>query len=111
MFAEILAPHFSVATAKSAPEADAWLQRKPLKVIVADHSMPGEKGLALLARVRVTFELMQRVLATVNLPPAILCLAHLVELLFALLFNPLYFLEFIEIVHTAAEMPDTLVSS
>src|SRR5688500_20354270 len=69
MFAEILAPHFTVATARSAPEADAWLQRRACNVIVAHHSMPGEKGLGRLARLRHSRPNRQRVLGTGKTPP------------------------------------------
>ena len=69
IFAAVLSPHFEISTAGNAREADLLLREKLFKVIVADHTMPGETGLSFLARASANYPQVQRVLVTGNMTP------------------------------------------
>lgn len=59
-----LEPHFDVETARSASEAEMMLATRSYDVVVCDHLMPEEEGLAFLARARKQFPQVQRILLT-----------------------------------------------
>ena len=55
-----LEPHFDVETAASANEAELMMGTRSYDVIVCDHLMPDEEGLAFLTRARTQFPKVQR---------------------------------------------------
>lgn len=67
-----LQPHFDVETAASAEEAEKRMTGRAYDVIVCDHLMPGELGLAFLTRVRTHFPQVQRILMTGYINPELL---------------------------------------
>lgn len=107
IYAAILAPHFDVATAGNAQEADVLMQQQNFKVIIADHLMPGETGLSFLARARNAFPQVQRVLVTGNMTEQMQRTAAESNLLFAFLVKPIGFTELINVVKAAAHVYDT----
>jgi DNA-binding NtrC family response regulator len=102
IYAAILEPHFAVEMAGNAQEADVLLGQKTFKVIVADHSMPGETGLSFLARARVAFPHVQFVLVTGNMTPEMQRSAKESNLLFAFLTKPISITELLSVVQSAA---------
>ena len=106
IYAAILEPHFAVATARNSAEADALLAGQSFKVIVADHRMPGETGLDLLARVRVKFPHMQRVLVTGNMTPEMLASVRESRLLHGFLTKPVTVAQLVDAVRAAARTHD-----
>jgi DNA-binding NtrC family response regulator len=107
IYAAILGPHFDVVIAGDAKEADALIQGKTFKVIVADHLMPGETGLRFLMRMREAFPNVQRVLVTGNMTEEMRRTATETNLLFAFLVKPIAITEFINVVKAAALLHDT----
>jgi DNA-binding NtrC family response regulator len=67
-----LKEHFDVECARSADEAEMMLATKPYDVVVCDHLMPGEEGLAFLVRARKQFPQVQRILMTGYINPDLL---------------------------------------
>jgi DNA-binding NtrC family response regulator len=111
IYATILKPHFDITTANNAREAEAFLQTKPFKVIVADHMMPGETGLSLLTRMRVVFPHTQRVLVTGNMTPEMERTASDANLLFAFLVKPISISELVNVVKAAAHVHDASLAA
>jgi CheY-like chemotaxis protein len=67
-----LEEHFDVECARSADEAEMMLATRPYDVVVCDHLMPGEEGLAFLVRIRKQFPQVQRILLTGYINPDLL---------------------------------------
>lgn len=67
-----LQPHFEVETARSADEAEMMMATRSYDVVVCDHLMPEEKGVAFLARARRQFPQVQRILMTGYINPELL---------------------------------------
>jgi DNA-binding NtrC family response regulator len=111
IYATILKPHFDITTANNAREAEAFLQTKPFKVIVADHMMPGETGLSLLTRMRVVFPHTQRVLVTGNMTPEMERTASDGNLLFAFLVKPISISELVNVVKAASHVHDASLAA
>ena len=107
IYATILKPHFDVATAGNAQEADALIRQRSFKVIVADHLMPGETGLNFLARLSEELPHVQRVLVTGNMTEEMRRTATESHLLFAFLVKPIAIAEFVNVVKAAAYLHDT----
>ena len=63
---------FDVECARSADEAEMMLATRAYDVVVCDHSMPGEEGLAFLVRIRQQFPKVQRILLTGYINPDLL---------------------------------------
>lgn len=63
---------FDVETAASASEAEMMMGTRPYDVIVCDHLMPDEEGLAFLTRARKQFPQVQRILLTGYVNPEFL---------------------------------------
>ncbi len=59
-----LKDQFDVECARSANEAEIMMATRSYDVVVCDHSMPDEEGLAFLARARTQFPQVQRILMT-----------------------------------------------
>ena len=111
IYATILKPHFDITTANNAREAEAFLQAKAFKVIVADHMMPGETGLSLLTRMRGLFPHTQRVLVTGNMTPEMERTASEANLLFAFLSKPVSIAELVNVVKNAAHVHDVSLAA
>ena len=67
-----LKAHFEVESASSAAEAELMLSTREYDVIVCDHLMPDEEGLAFLVRARTQFPKVQRILLTGYINPELL---------------------------------------
>lgn len=67
-----LEPQFDVETATSASEAELMMATRAYDVIVCDHMMPDEEGLAFLTRARTQFPKVQRILMTGYVNPEFL---------------------------------------
>lgn len=67
-----LRPHFDVECARSANEAEMMLGTRSYDVMVCDHLMPEEEGLAFLVRARRQFPQVQRILMTGYINPELL---------------------------------------
>lgn len=67
-----LKPHFEVETARSADEAEMMMATRNFDVVVCDHLMPEEKGVAFLTRARKQFPQVQRILMTGYINPELL---------------------------------------
>lgn len=106
MFRAALEPMFDVTTATNAREADFILQKKPFKVLVADHLMPGGNGMNLLVRAREEFPHMQRVLVTGYMKPEMLLRSVNEAALFRYLLKPVTVTELVKVVQEAARAHD-----
>jgi DNA-binding NtrC family response regulator len=63
---------FDVESARSANEAEIMLATRSYDVVVCDHLMPDEEGLAFLTRARTQFPKVQRILMTGYINPDLL---------------------------------------
>jgi len=106
MYGAVLRPYFHISTAINAAAADRLLKQRTFKVIVADHLMPGETGLDLLARASVAYPHMQRVMVTGNMTAEMLQRATQTSLLFAFLIKPISITELRNVVQSAVRAHD-----
>lgn len=67
-----LREHFDVECANSAEEAEMMMATRSYDVVVCDHLMPAEEGLAFLTRARQQFPKVQRILMTGYINPELL---------------------------------------
>jgi DNA-binding NtrC family response regulator len=111
VYAAALESSFEVTTATSAREADFLLQKKPFKVVVADHLMPGGNGMNFLVRAREEFPHMQRVLVTGYMKPEMLLRSVNEAALFRYLLKPVSMAELIKVVQDAAKAHDVSVAT
>jgi len=111
VFMAALSPHFDVVTATSAREAEFILHKKPFKVIIADHLMPGGNGMGLLVRVREEYPHMQRILVTGYMKPEMLMRSVNEAALFRYLLKPVALPELIKVVQDAAKVHDASVAA
>lgn len=111
VFSAALAPLFDITTATTAREADFILQKKPFKVVVADHLMPGGNGMNFLVRAREEFPHMQRILVTGYMKPEMLLRSVNEAALFRYLLKPVAIGELIKVVQDAAKVHDASVSA
>jgi DNA-binding NtrC family response regulator len=101
-FASALAPYFEVVTATSAREADFILRKRPFKVVITDHLMPGGNGMSFLVRAREEYPQMQRILVTGYMKPEMLIRSVNEAALFRYLLKPVTLSELIKVVQDAA---------
>jgi DNA-binding NtrC family response regulator len=111
VYASALAPHFEVTTASNAREADFILQKRPFKVVIADHLMPGGNGMNFLVRAREEFPHMQRVLVTGYMKPEMLLRSVNEAALFRYLLKPVSMPELLKVVQEAAKAHDASVAA
>ena len=111
IYAAILGPYFEVVQAVNAQQADILIRQHHVKVVVADHLMPGETGLNFLARIRDTFPQVQRVLVTGNMTEEMSRQATDSHLLFAFMVKPISITEMINVVQAAALVHDSIVAA
>ncbi|HZZ20586.1 MAG TPA: response regulator [Opitutaceae bacterium] len=101
-FVAALSPHFDVSSATSAREADFLLRKKPYKVVISDHLMPGGNGMSFLVRAREEYPEMQRILVTGYMKPEMLIRSVNEAALFRYLLKPVTLTELIKVVQDAA---------
>jgi len=111
LYAEALAPFFEVAVATSAKEAGYILHKKPFKVVVSDHLMPGGNGLSFLVDAREEYPDMQRVLVTGYMKPEMLLRSVNEAALYRYLLKPVSLPELIKTVQEAAKLHDQAVAA
>ena len=111
VFAAALKPYFEVTTANSARQADAFLQKKAFKVVVADHLMPGGNGVNFLVKAREEFPHMQRVLVTGYMKPETLLRSVNEAALFRYLLKPVSLSEIVRVVGDAIKAHDLSVAA
>ena len=111
IYAAVLEPHFEIVKAVNAKAADILIRQHNVKVVVADHLMPGETGLSFLERVRQTFPHVQRVLVTGNMTEEMKRQGMDSRLLFAYLVKPISITEMINVVQAAAQVHDSIVAA
>ena len=110
-FREALSPHFEVATATSAREAEFLLHKKMFKVVVADHLMPGGNGMSFLVRCREEYPHMQRVLVTGYMKPEMLLRSVNEAALYRYLLKPVQVADLVKIVQDAVKAHDAAVKA
>jgi CheY-like chemotaxis protein len=91
-----LKAHFDVETANSANEAEMMMGTRSYDVVVCDHLMPDEEGLAFLTRARTQFPQVQRILLTGYMNPELLSRSTSVAGLAGCLMKPVSAPELIE---------------
>jgi two-component system response regulator HupR/HoxA len=111
LYAEALAPHFDVTVAVSAKEAGFILHKKPFKVVVSDHLMPGGNGLSFLVDAREEYPDMQRVLVTGYMKPEMLLRSVNEAALYRYLLKPVSLPDLIKTVQEAAKLHDQAVAA
>lgn len=111
LYAEALAPFFEVAVATSAKEAGYILHKKPFKVVVSDHLMPGGNGLSFLVDAREEYPDMQRVLVTGYMKPEMLLRSVNEAALYRYLLKPVSLPELVKTVQEAAKLHDQAVAT
>jgi len=109
-FVAALSPHFEVSSATSAREADFALRKKPYKVVVSDHLMPGGNGMSFLVRAREEYPQMRRILVTGYMKPEMLMRSVNEAALFRYLLKPVTLAELIKVVREAAAAADAAAS-
>jgi DNA-binding NtrC family response regulator len=110
VFAAALGPYFEVTTATSTREAEFILYKKPFKVVIADHLMPGGNGMSFLVRAREEYPHMQRILVTGYMKPEMLLRSVNEASLFRYLLKPVALGELIKVVQDAARVHDQSVA-
>lgn len=93
--------HFDVETARSANEAEIMMATRSYDVVVCDHLMPGEEGLAFLARARTQFPQVQRILMTGYINPELISRSTAVAGLAGCLMKPLNAADLIDAIRLA----------
>ena len=111
VFSAALSPFFEVVTATSAREGEYILHKKPFKVVVADHLMPGGNGMNFLVRAREEFPHMQRILVTGYMKPEMLMRSVNEAALFRYLLKPVSLPELIKTVQDAVKAHDASVAT
>lgn len=96
-----LKDHFDVESARSANEAEIMLATRSYDVVVCDHLMPGEEGLAFLTRARTQFPQVQRILITGYINPELISRSIAVAGLAGCLMKPLNAAELIAAIRFA----------
>lgn len=103
MYQSALSPHFEVVTASTVKEAEFALHKRPFRVVVADHLMPGGNGLSFLVHVREEYPETARILVTGYMKPEMLLRAVNEAAVFRYLVKPVELKELISVVKDAAK--------
>ena len=111
LFASALATDFEVVTATSTREAEFILHKRPFKVVIADHLMPGGNGMGFLVRAREEYPHMQRILLTGYMKPEMLMRSVNEAALFRYLLKPVAIGELIKVVQDATKAHDASVEA
>lgn len=102
MYSSVLSPWFEVVTASTVKEAEFALHKRPFRVVVADHLMPGGNGLSFLVHVREEYPDVARILVTGFMKPEMLLRAVNEAAVFRYLVKPVELRELITVVKDAA---------
>jgi len=92
---------FEVETAASASEAELLMATRAYDVVVCDHLMPDEEGLAFLMRARTRFPQVQRILLTGYINPELLSRSTSIAGLASCLMKPITAATLIEAIRLA----------
>lgn len=98
-----LSAEFEVEEARSANEAELMLATKHYDVVVCDHMMPEEEGLAFLMRARKLFPKTQRILVTGYVNPELLSRSTEIAGLAGCVMKPIGAAELAEAIHFALQ--------
>ncbi len=101
-FVAALEPYFDVSSATSTRDADFILRKKPFKVVISDHLMPGGNGMSFLVRAREEYPKMKRILVTGYMKPEMLIRSVNEAALFRYLLKPVTLNELVKVVQEAA---------
>ena len=96
-----LQEHFEIESASSAQEAEMMLGTGAYDVVVCDHLMPGEEGLAFLTRARTQFPKVQRILITGYMNPELISRSTMVAGLSGCLMKPVSMPALVEAIRLA----------
>jgi len=110
VYVAALGTEFEVVPVTSVKEADALLEQREFKVVLADHLMPGETGLSFLIRARQRFPHMQRVLITGYLKPEVLLTSVTEGGVYRCLLKPVSMVELVTVIREAAQAHDASVA-
>ncbi len=106
VYVAALGREFDVVPVTNVRDADARLQERSFKVVLADHLMPGETGLSFLIRARQRFPHMQRVLVTGYLKPEVLLSSVNEGGVYRCLLKPISMVELVTVMREAAQAHD-----
>jgi two-component system response regulator HupR/HoxA len=106
LYAEALGQHFDCDVASTAREAGYMMHKKPYKVVVCDHLMPGGNGLSFLVHVREEYPNTQRILVTGYMKPEMLLRSVNEAALYRYLLKPVSLPELLKTVMEAARLHD-----
>ncbi len=111
LYAEALSVHFDCDMANTAREAGFMMHKKPYKVVVCDHLMPGGNGLSFLVHVREEYPNTQRILVTGYMKPEMLLRSVNEAALYRYLLKPVSLPELVKTVLEAAKVHDQAVAA
>lgn len=111
LYAEALGTHFDCDTANTAREAGFMMHKKPYKVVVCDHLMPGGNGLSFLVHAREEHPNTQRILVTGYMKPEMLLRSVNEAALYRYLLKPVSLPELVKTVQEAAKIHDQTVAA
>lgn len=106
MWREALDATFAVTTAQSTKDAETLIRKKPFKVIISDHLMPGGNGLSFLVRMREEFPRVQRILVTGYMKPEMLLRSVNEAGLLRYFLKPVNVAELTKTIHEAVKLYD-----
>jgi DNA-binding NtrC family response regulator len=110
VYVAALGMEFDVVPVTNVREADALLQERAFKVVLADHLMPGETGLSFLIRAKQRFPQMQRVLVTGYLKPEVLLKSVTEGGVYRCLLKPISMVELVTVMREAVQAHDASVA-
>lgn len=110
VYVAALGMEFDVVPVANVRQADALLQERSFKVVLADHLMPGETGLSFLIRAKQRFPHMQRVLITGYLKPEVLLSSVTEGGVYRCLLKPVSMVELVTVIREAAQAHDASVA-
>jgi two-component system response regulator HupR/HoxA len=111
LYAEALGQHFECDLANTSREAGYMMHKKPYKVVVCDHLMPGGNGLSFLVHVREEYPNTQRILVTGYMKPEMLLRSVNEAALYRYLLKPVSLPELVKTVVEAAKLYDQAVAA
>ncbi|HYC70567.1 MAG TPA: response regulator [Opitutaceae bacterium] len=111
LYGEALSPFFDIDRATTAREAQFLMHKKPYKVVVCDHLMPGGNGLSFLVHAREEHPNTQRILVTGYMKPEMLLRSVNEAALYRYLLKPVSLPELVKTVQEAAKLHDQSVAS
>jgi len=110
VYVAALGTEFDVVPVTNVREAEALLEERAFKVVLADHLMPGETGLSFLIRARRRFPHVQRVLVTGYLKPEVLLSSVTEGGVYRCLLKPVSMVELVTVIREAAQAHDASVA-